>query len=71
MGTSHFQVFLELQSKGPLALKKAKAMAIEAAIRPSVDAGGANQWIEIAKSKIGATTSYPELIEACRDPLTK
>jgi hypothetical protein len=71
MGTSHFQVFLELQSKGPLALKKAKALALEAAIRPLVDAGGSAQWIEIAKSKIDAVASYRELIEACRDPLSK
>ncbi len=71
MGTSHFQVFLEIQSKGPLALNKAKALAIEAATRPLVDGGGADQWIEIAKSKIGAVASYPELIEACRDPSTK
>ena len=71
MGTSHFQVFLELQSKGPLPLKNAKTMAVEAAVRPLVDGGGSDQWIEIAKSKIGAAASYPELIEACRDPLSK
>jgi hypothetical protein len=68
MGTSQFQVFLELEAKGLLTLKQAKERAIEAAIRPYVDAGGADQWIEIAKSKIGAARSYPELIEACRDP---
>ena len=71
MGTSRFQVFLELEAKGPLALKKARAMAIEAAIRPGVDAGNADRAIEIAKSKIGAAASYPELIDACRDPFRK
>ncbi len=57
IGTSQFQVFMELEAKGPLALKKAKSMAIESAIKPAVDAGNADRGIEIAKSKIGATSS--------------
>jgi hypothetical protein len=36
-----------------------------------VDAGRPDWGIEIAKWKIGAAASYPELIEACRDPSRK
>jgi len=66
MGTSSYQVFLDVKRKGRISLEKAKAMALAAAARPegAIGPNGA----EIASAKIGSVKSFAELIEACRDP---
>jgi len=67
MGTSRFQVFLEMKSKGGIGLENAKALALAAATRPEVAVTGPDGK-EIAAGKIGGAKSFGELIVACRDP---
>ena len=66
MGTSSYQVFLDLKSKGRIGLEKAKAMALAAATAPEGAIGPNGK--EIASARIGSAKSFADLIEACRDP---
>jgi hypothetical protein len=61
MGTSHFQVFLELKREGDISLKKAKARVFAVAVQ-SVGIG-ANA--KIAGPKIESAQSFPDLIRIC------
>jgi hypothetical protein len=70
MGTSPYEVFLELKPKGRISLAKAKADALAAAVEPGPAVIG-QDGREVATAKIGGTNSFPELIEACRDPFRR
>jgi hypothetical protein len=70
MGTSRYEVFLELKPEGKISLAKAKADALAAAVEPGPAVIGLDGK-EIATAKIGGTHSFPELIEACRDPFRR
>jgi hypothetical protein len=69
MGTSPFQVFLELKSEGKISLEKAKSVALEAALKPEGVLGPHGK--EIATERIHGAKSVPDLIEVCRDPLER
>jgi hypothetical protein len=62
MGTSRYQVFLDLKPKGQIALPKAKSLLLEAALRPEPEHG------EIAAARMNGAQSIAKLIEVCRDP---
>jgi hypothetical protein len=66
MGTSLFQVFLEMKSEGKISLQKAKAVVLKSAIAPEGAIGPHGK--EIATEKIQGAKSVPELIEVCRNP---
>jgi hypothetical protein len=69
MGTSPFQVFLEMKSEGKISLEKAKSVALEAALKPEGVLGPDGK--EIATQRIRGAKSIPELIEVCRNPLER
>ena len=67
MGTSPYQVFLDLQSKGKPSLDKIKAIMIDVA-REEHDTGlDYPNGLIVATQKIQACKSVPELIEESRD----
>jgi hypothetical protein len=70
MGRTPYEVFLELKLKGRISLAKAKADALAAAIEAGPAVIGPDGK-EIATANIGATNSFPELMEACRDPFRR
>ena len=55
MGTSPFQVFLEMQPKGIISLKKAKALLLEVALKPDGAIGPHGK--EIATERIQGAMS--------------
>jgi hypothetical protein len=66
MGTSRFQVFLEMKPEGKITLQKAKSVVLESALKPEGSIGAHGK--EIATERIQGAKSVPELIEVWRDP---
>jgi hypothetical protein len=64
MGTSRFQVFLELKREGVVSLEKAKARVLAVAIQSD----GIHANAKIATPKIESARSFPELIRMCEAP---
>ena len=66
MGTSPFQVFLELKPEGIISLKKARSLLLATALKPHGAIGPHGD--EIATARIEGAKSVAELIDVCRHP---
>lgn len=66
MGTTPFQVFLDLKPVGKIGLAKARSIVLAAATKPEGAIGPHGK--EIATDKVGGAKSIRELIEVGRNP---
>lgn len=67
MGTSRFQVFLQLKSKGSIPLAKAKTLMLASVLKPEEETIDP-QRKQFATDRFQNATSFPDLIEIARDP---
>ena len=66
MGTSQFQVFLDMKAEGNISLAKAKSLVLGIALEPHGIVSGTDHGAEIATRTIQGAQSLAELIQACR-----
>ena len=67
MGTSPFQMFLDLRRGKPLPLDKAKALVMEVVHQPYGAYADSPRSLQNATEKVNACRTVRELIEACRE----
>jgi hypothetical protein len=66
LGTSRYQVFLELKKARPINLQQAKSLVMEVLAQRNELVSGAANGVRAATEKIQACQSLAELLEVCR-----